>query len=65
MIIGDDMKKIVYTLLLFILPVIGYLIQAFFNISVVEAAPIFFMALGFNIDMNKKEQKIINDKSSD
>lgn len=51
--------------ILFILPVIGYLIQAFFNISVIEAAPIFFMALGFNIDMNKKEQKIINDKSSD
>ncbi|MBQ3416119.1 MAG: O-antigen ligase family protein [Clostridia bacterium] len=35
-----------------ILPVIGYIIQAFFNISVIEVAPIFFMALGLCI--NKK-----------
>ena len=29
-----------------ILPIIGYLIQAFFNISVIEVAPIFYIALG-------------------
>lgn len=29
-----------------VLPVIGYLVQAFFNISVLEVAPIFWMALG-------------------
>ena len=33
-----------------ILPVGGYLIQAFFNISVIEVAPIFFIALGLLID---------------
>jgi len=30
-----------------LIPVIGYLVQAFFNISVIEVAPIFFVALGF------------------
>ena len=29
-----------------VLPVIGYLVQAFFNISVIEVAPMFWMALG-------------------
>lgn len=29
-----------------VLPVIGYLVQAFFNISVIEVAPIFYIALG-------------------
>lgn len=29
-----------------VLPVIGYLVQAFFNISVIEVAPILYMALG-------------------
>lgn len=29
-----------------ILPIIGYLIQAFFNISVIEVAPLFYIALG-------------------
>lgn len=29
-----------------ILPIIGYLVQAFFNISVIEVAPIFYIALG-------------------
>ena len=33
-----------------ILPVIGYLIQAQFNISVIEVAPIFYIALGLNMD---------------
>lgn len=30
----------------FVLPIIGYLVQAFFNISVIEVAPIFYIALG-------------------
>lgn len=29
-----------------VLPIIGYLVQAFFNISVIEVTPIFYMALG-------------------
>ncbi len=29
-----------------VLPIIGYLVQAFFNISVIEVAPMFYMALG-------------------
>ena len=37
----------------FVLPVIGYLVQAFFNISVIEVAPIFFIALGLLIDRDK------------
>ena len=40
-----------------ILPVIGYVVQAFFNISVIEVAPIFWLALGLccgtNGDVNK------------
>lgn len=41
-----------------LLPVLGYLIQAFFNISVIEVAPIFYIALGLCI--NRKNVKIIN-----
>lgn len=37
------------------LPVIGYLVQAFFNISVIEVAPIFFIILG--LCMSKAEEK--------
>ena len=33
-----------------ILPIIGYLIQAQFNISVIEVAPFFYIALGLNVD---------------
>ena len=40
-----------------LLPVIGYLIQAFFNISVIEVAPIFYVALGLCI--NRKNAKLI------
>lgn len=29
-----------------IIPIVGYLVQAFFNISVIEVAPIFFITLG-------------------
>ena len=35
-----------------ILPVIGYLVQAFFNISVIEVAPIFYMFLGMCVTNN-------------
>ncbi len=40
-----------------ILPVVGYLIQAFFNISVIEVAPIFYILLGLQIERNKKISK--------
>lgn len=33
-----------------ILPVIGYLVQAFFNISVIEVAPLFYISLGLLVD---------------
>lgn len=36
--------------LYFILPVVGYLIQALFSISVIEVAPIFYIALGLLIN---------------
>lgn len=45
-----------------VLPVIGYLVQAFFNISVIEVAPIFFMALGLccgKIDNVSGEKKVV------
>lgn len=38
-----------------VLPVIGYLIQAFFNISVIEVAPLFFITLGL---CNDKENAV-------
>ena len=41
-----------------LLPVVGYLIQAFFNISVIEVAPVFYITLGFCI--NRKNGKILN-----
>ena len=40
-----------------LLPVIGYLVQAFFNISVIEVAPIFFILLGLQVDREKKKKK--------
>ena len=33
-----------------ILPIIGYLVQAQFNISVIEVAPFFYIALGLSVD---------------
>ena len=33
-----------------IIPVIGYLVQAFFNISVIEVAPIFYISLGLCVE---------------
>lgn len=38
--------SIKYNEIYLVLPIIGYLIQAFFNISVIEVAPLFWMALG-------------------
>ena len=40
-----------------VLPVIGYLVQAFFNISVIEVAPLFYIALG--LCCAKEDEKII------
>ena len=42
-----------------VLPIIGYLVQAFFNISVIEVAPVFFIALGLccNKDNRLNEEK--------
>lgn len=45
-----------------VLPVICYLVQAAFNISVLEVAPIFFIALGLccgKIDENQKDKKVV------
>ena len=39
-----------------ILPIIGYLTQAFFNISVIEVAPIFYIALGFGSSVTLKNE---------
>lgn len=36
-----------------ILPVIGYLVQAFFNISVIDVAPIFYISMGLAITRKK------------
>ena len=38
----------------FILPVIGYLVQAQFNISVIDVAPIFYISLGLLINRTDK-----------
>ena len=37
-----------------IIPVIGYIIQAFFNISVIEVAPIFYICLGLCSNREKE-----------
>ena len=42
-------KNIKYTLnnnIYLLLPVVGYLVQAFFNISVIEVAPLFYVSMG-------------------
>ena len=39
-----------------VLPVIGYLVQAFFNISVIEVAPIFYLSIGLLIERNALEK---------
>ncbi len=44
---------------LFILPVIGYLVQAFFNISVISVAPLFFLAMGLCIDNDRKGKILV------
>ena len=48
-IISSFKNKKVYLLL----PVLGYLVQAFFNISVIEVAPIFYICLGLLIERKK------------
>ena len=37
-----------------ILPVMGYMVQAFFNISVIEVAPMFYIALGMCMSLGNK-----------
>ena len=44
------LKKDIYL----VLPAIGYLVQAFFNISVIEIAPIFYLGLGLIVDRDEK-----------
>lgn len=43
-----------------VLPIIGYLVQAFFNISTIEVAPLFFIALGLCCTIEKNEKTIAN-----
>ncbi len=50
----NNYKKYHYLLL----TPIAYLIQAFFNISVIEIAPIFFISLGLLIDRSDKDNTI-------
>ena len=45
--------------LLFVLPVIGYLVQAFFNISVITVAPLFFLAMGLCVDTERKGKILV------
>ena len=40
-----------------ILPIIGYLVQAFFNVSVIEVAPMFFIAMGLCMNNETKDNK--------
>lgn len=47
-----------------LLPIMGYLIQAFFNISVIEVAPFFYIALGLAISRDTS-YKCIYDNSID
>ena len=42
-----------------ILPIIGYLVQAFFNISVIEVAPFFYIALGLLVERNDKSNLLL------
>ena len=42
-----------------VLPVIGYLVQAFFNISVIEVAPMFYIALGLCCAKEKEENNTV------
>ena len=39
----------------YILPVVGYIVQAMFNISVITVAPFFYIAMGLNLDRKTLE----------
>ena len=41
----------------FLLPVLAYIIQAFFNISVTRVAPIYFILMGLMVALNKEKKK--------
>ena len=45
-----------------ILPVLGYLVHAFFAFSVIELAPIFYMALGLCYKKNEESVNYVDDK---
>ena len=45
-----------------LLPVMGYMIQAFFNISVIEVAPLFYISIGMLIDRNYNNKHILYKK---
>lgn len=47
-----------------ILPVIGYLVQAFFNISVIEVAPFFYISLGLLVDRGIDNEKSKHNNTS-
>ena len=49
-IIIKGLKKSFNNKIYYLLPVIGYLVQAFFSISVIEVAPIFYLSLGLLFD---------------
>ena len=46
-----------------ILPVIGYLVQAFFNIRDIEAAPFFFIAMGFAMIYKIEKEEMRKDEN--
>lgn len=50
-----------YNEIYLVLPIIGYLVQAFFNISVIEVAPFFWMALGLCAGRVDKIKKVIKE----
>ena len=45
-----------YDEVIYVLPIIGYLVQAFFNISVIEVAPIFYIGIGLCALPSEKEK---------
>ena len=48
--------------IVYILPIIGYLTQIFFNISVVEVAPIFFISLGLLYNRGETDYLVLYKK---
>ena len=63
-IVKDGIKSSIRNKQLYlILPVLGYLVQAFFNISVIEVAPFFYIILGMlisdrDVEINKRKKHL-------